>query len=197
METGVGRAAVGAALDWLFAGPQRPQFVLYAGFAGALAPDLHVGQVVVAAETVDETDCCWPATWHCPFTTLRHGRLLTVDRLVASAEDKCRLAALYHADAVDMEAAHVAVRCAERGVPFGCMRAISDDGATPLSPVLVNLLSSGRVSFVRVAAALLRRPSLLGELCRLSRDTRLAARQLAECLHAVLVTAEPAQRQDG
>src|SRR6516165_7528258 len=47
METGVGRAAVGAALDWLFAGPQRPQFVLYAGFAGALAPDLHVGQVVV------------------------------------------------------------------------------------------------------------------------------------------------------
>jgi hypothetical protein len=87
---------------------------------------------------------------------------------------------------VDMEAAFAADRCARQTVPFGCVRAISDAAETAVSPALVALLSGGRVSVPRVLAALCRAPTLLGELWRLGHDTRLAARQLAASVRALV-----------
>jgi adenosylhomocysteine nucleosidase len=107
--------------------------------------------------------------------------------LVAAPEQKRHLGARHHAQAVDMEAAFVAGRCAERNVPFGCVRAISDAVDVPLSPSLDALLSGGGVSLPRVCSALIRTPMLLPELLRLGRDTRLAARQLAAALRELLV----------
>lgn len=190
LETGIGRGAVENALGWVFAQPVRPAFILYAGFAGALDPALHVGDVLLADAVVDETGREWPATWPASFSaappSLRRGRLLTAAQLVTSPTEKQRLGANHHAHAVDMEAAYAADRCAQIAVPFGCMRAISDAANTAVSPALVALLSGGRVSAPRVLAALFRAPTLLGELWRLGRDTRFAARQLAANLRLLL-----------
>jgi nucleoside phosphorylase len=186
LDTGVGRSAVHAALDWLLAGPLWPSFVLYAGFAGALDPTLQVGDVLFADEVVDAHGGRWPATWLGSPPNLLRGRLLTVSRLVASAEEKRRLGALHRALAVDMEAAYAAERCAEHGVPFGCIRSVSDCVDTPLSPALVEMLSLGRVAPMQVVKAIVRRPTLIGELCRLGRDTRRAARRLSDSLLQVL-----------
>src|SRR5947209_6396194 len=55
LETGVGAAAAEAALRWALGAPRfgnlpyRPKLVLAAGFAGALAPDLRVGDLVLAS----------------------------------------------------------------------------------------------------------------------------------------------------
>jgi len=193
LETGIGRGAVENTLDWVFARPVRPAFMLYAGFAGALDPTLHVGDVLLADAVVDETGREWPATWPTPSSavppSLRRGRLLTAAQLVTSPNEKQRLGARHHAHAVDMEAAFAADRCARQAVPFGCVRAISDAADIAVSPALVALLSGGRVSAPRVLAALFRAPTLLGELWRLGRDTRRAARQLAASLPQLLALA--------
>lgn len=57
------------------------------------------------------------------------------------------------------------------------------------------MLKQGEVSPVRLLGAVLRQPGLIAQLWRLARDTRLAARHLAEALvHQVL--AEGASSED-
>jgi adenosylhomocysteine nucleosidase len=125
----------------------------------------------------------WPTTYPLPESKrLIRGRLLTADCLIAAPEEKRRLGERYQADAVDMESALFAARCTQAGIPFGCVRAISDEVTTPLSPALVALLSGSTVSPWRVLTALLRQPCLLRELLRLARDTKQAARQLGQAL---------------
>jgi adenosylhomocysteine nucleosidase len=84
--------------------------------------------------------------------------------------------------AVDMESGPIAEACVARRVPCAVVRAVSDASDEGLSPELVRLLDGGGVSFRRVLGALVRRPRLIGELWRLHRATRRAARNLAEAL---------------
>lgn len=157
--SGVGRAAARAAAVKLL-DEVKPERVIAAGFCGALAPDLRVGDIVVSP------------------------RIVTVDRLVATLAEKARLRAETGADTVDMESAVVEAVCRERGVGFHAIRVVSDTADTALSPELVRLLAGGSVSVPKAVAALLRRPGLLGEFRRLGRDTALAARALAHALFA-------------
>jgi adenosylhomocysteine nucleosidase len=186
LETGVGRPAVETALGWALDRADRPEFVLSAGFSGALCPRLRVGDLILA-DGVGEPGHRWPTTWpkEVP-AALERGWLLTSPVLVGEPSEKARLAREHDAVAVDMETAGIARLCHQHGVPFGCLRVISDDAGTALSPHLADLLSRGRVSPFRLASALVRRPALAGELWRLARHTRLAARRLADGLASLL-----------
>jgi adenosylhomocysteine nucleosidase len=187
VETGVGPAASERALDWLLAQAPRPAFVLSAGFSGALRPGLRVGDLLLADRVADAGGGDWEATWPpSGAADLPRGRLLTVPSLVGDPAEKRRLGERFGADAADMETAAVARRCAAAGVPFGCLRAISDDVETPLSPALLGVLRGGRVGLLRLAGAVLRRPALVGELVRLERHTRRAAAALAGPLSGLL-----------
>ena len=139
-----------------------PRLLIAAGFCGALIPTLRVGDIVTSP------------------------RIVTVDSLVSDPAEKRRLAELHSADAVDMESAAIAEVCAAKSVEFLAVRAVSDTSDTALSPELVRLLSGGNVSVLKVCRALVRKPSLLREFMRLRRDTKLAARNLAEALVKVI-----------
>jgi adenosylhomocysteine nucleosidase len=189
LETGLGAAAMATALRWCLKAPRfgdmpyRPRFVLSAGFSGALRPDLHVGDLIRATEVLDPQGNLWPTTWPMDgmaVDALSQGPLLTVSQLVSDPRQKRRLGRQYGALAVDMESAVVARFCHEQGIPFGCVRVISDDGNTTLSPHLVALLRAGGASPVRLASTLLRRPALTVELWRLAGKTRLAAKRLGD-----------------
>ncbi len=118
---------------------------------------------------------------------MRSGRILTVPTLVGYPNEKRRLGEQYQALAVDMESAEAARICQEAEIPFTCLRAISDDSRASLSPRLLEVLQEGTVAPGRLAWAVLCQPGLIGELMRLARDTRRAARRLAEALvHQVL-----------
>ena len=106
--------------------------------------------------------------------------------LIGAPAEKRRLGERSGAVAVDMETAVVARLCGAAGVPFGCLRVISDDVDTPLSESLLDVLRGGRVGPGRLAAAILRRPSLVAELMRLGAHTRTAARRLAVGLDELL-----------
>jgi hypothetical protein len=191
VESGVGMQRAERVLQWL---PRRPSLVVSAGFSGALNELYRVGDVVLATDVCDLEGRRWPTTWPAGPSSLPRGRLLTVPRLISEPGEKRVLGRRYEADAADMETAAVARWCSERGVPFGCVRAISDDVATALSPRLVSLLAVGRVAPWRVGAALVRSPRLVGELWRLARDTRLAAKRLREAMRLLLRSSVPADQ---
>ncbi|MBI3694422.1 MAG: hypothetical protein HY238_06245 [Acidobacteria bacterium] len=111
VEIACGRCSVGA--------------VVSTGLCGALDPALAVGQLVIADRVVSlDPPAEFPARW--PGRTQAAGSpVLTVDRLVQTAEEKGRLRST-GAVVVEMEAAGVAVEAQRRGLPFFCVRVVSD-----------------------------------------------------------------------
>ena len=203
METGVGAARTERALKWLFGKPQlgvvpyRPLLVISAGFAGSLHAERRVGDIILANEVVDADRRSWRTTWPEKLPEgdwqppLHRGRLLTIGQIVATPEAKRLLAEKHEAVAVDMESAMVARWCADRSVPLACMRAISDDFDTSLSPSLAGLLRDGRVDALRLVGSVLIRPWIIGELWRLARQTTYAGQQLGKALGELLTLTTP------
>jgi adenosylhomocysteine nucleosidase len=203
LETGTGAAQTEAALRWMLDRPllenvpYRPRVVLSSGFSGALQEDFRPGDIILATEIDNVDGDRWPTTWPPEMPAgewrphLHRGRIVSVSRLIGNPDEKRLLGREHEALAVDMETATVARLCHEKGVPFGCVRAISDDVGTGLSPQLLALLARDRVSPLHVIAALVSRPRLVGEMWRLARNTRVAARQLAVALGEVLTLTLP------
>ena len=176
-------------LDWLLA-CQVP-YLVSAGFSGALHPDYRVGEIIVGTEIVDAESHVWPTTWPASELPpgLRSDRLLSVNSVVGTPTLKMKLAQDFQAGAVDMETATIARHCTAAGVPFGCIRVISDTMQTSISPRLVSLIETGGISTPQLAWNILRSPKLVPELWRLARDTNMAARCLADALiHLLAVT---------
>jgi len=135
--------------------------VLNIGFCGALDPALRVGDVVDS-----------------------RGRLATVDRVAITAAEKRCLYQSTGAAAVEMECAAVEVKAREWGVPFRCVKAVSDVASEDL-PLDFNKYRDreGRFSRTRIACAALWRPfSAIPGLMRLDRNCRVAADKLGEFL---------------
>ncbi len=183
LETGIGAERAAAAIRWVL-NTLRPRLVVACGFAGALSPQLKIGDMLLASEVIEpgEDDLRWHTVVPGALGDLEMGRLLTVPRLVAMPADKRSLGRQTAAVMVDMESAAIAEACQARRVPCAVVRAISDAADTALSPRLVGLMAGGRVSPWRVLAAATRSPGLALELWRLARDTRRAARRLREAL---------------
>jgi len=128
---GAGRANAAQAVESA-SREHRLRAVISTGFAGGLAPELQAGDVFIA-ERVRQADP--PQEWTAAGPALPEnaracrGTLLTVDRVVQDVEEKAALRAA-GADAVDMEASAVAAAARRLGLPFFCVRAISDGAAT-------------------------------------------------------------------
>lgn len=207
VETGIGRKSVATALDWLLSEPEfegvkcRPKVVISAGFSGSLNSRLSVGDVILAKEIVADSGEVVPITWPGELPagdwkpTLNQGRILCHRRLIGDPVEKQQLGRRHDALAVDMESAEIAQKCQSHSIPFGCVRVISDNVNTPLSPALLSLLSHGRVAPLRLATSLIRNPQLSVELWRLARDTKLAAQQLGLALSELLTLTLPFGRE--
>src|SRR5207244_8671511 len=122
---------------------------------------------------------------------LHRGRIVTTGKLIGETDVKQALGKQLKALAVDMESASVARLCARHDVPFGCVRVISDEVTSAVSPQLVSLLSGGRVSALKLAGALVHSPGLVPELLRLRKQTRFAAERLSKALGELLTLTLP------
>lgn len=189
LETGVGIERTRRAVDWLLSRPSlnsaaiEPSILLFAGFAGALQATVHVGDVILAREVLDMAGRVWPATGL--LTSLpdaQAGRILTATRFIGDPAEKLALGQKHNALAVDMESAAFAQRCTERGVPWACVRVISDDASAAFTAEIAGLVEAGQVAYGRVFWLLLRKPWVLPKLLRLQRQTRHAARRLADAV---------------
>jgi adenosylhomocysteine nucleosidase len=180
--TGVGKPAARSLAEAILKRSPHVQRVVVAGFAGALREGLPLADVIAASEVVDEFGGRWPTTW----PDKGHGRVLTCEKMIGEPALKKELGKKHEADAVDMESSAVAEVCHQRGIPFGCLRVVSDDVNKPLSRRLMGLVESGRVRISRVLWEVLRSPRMGVELVRLAKHTRLAADVLGRTLRRLL-----------
>ncbi|MDE2182001.1 MAG: phosphorylase [Alphaproteobacteria bacterium] len=157
------------------------------GIAGALAPLLHVGDLLVVSHVVagDEHYSCDQA-WSQILRTKLPGAhscvIAGVDRVVGHIASKQNLFRTTGAHAVDMES-HIAARFArERGLPFVVLRAVSDESVRVLPPAaLVPLKQSGKPHLTAILKSLLQEPDQLSELMQTGREAKAAMRSLLRC----------------
>jgi adenosylhomocysteine nucleosidase len=203
LETGVGLDRTRQALEWALSKPvfgnlpYEPKVVLSAGFAGALDDQLQIGDLILATEVIDTDGHTWPVPWPESLPEgnwqppLRRSRLLTASQFISEPGEKRRLGQLHQALTVDMESATVASICSQKQVPFGCLRAISDAVDAPVSREVMTLLEGANISWLHLGILLARSPSKAGELWRLAKATRIAARQLAKGMGELLTLTLP------
>lgn len=150
----------------------RPDCIVLAGFAGALDPSIHIGDVIVDAP--DECEIS---------TQFIHGTIHGTDRIVATPAEKQSLFSTTRSMAVDMESAAVRSCAATAGVPLVIIRAISDAADQTLNNELLKLIDEyGAVSAGGILRGLARHPALTIDLLRLGRAARIAGKNLGKAV---------------
>jgi len=203
IEAGVGPLAAARGTQALLAG-HRPQWVISAGFSGALDPRLKQGDIMMADSIADgeghrlsidfkirpEAVAATPG--------LHVGRLLTVDRIVRSPEEKRTLGQQHECLAVDMESWAVGEVCRQAKTKFMAVRIVSDAVDREL-PADIERLARQKTHAARLGAAagaIFRRPSSLKDMLKLKEDALVASDKLAKFLSGMIVQLAPLERGD-
>ena len=100
------------------------------------------------------------------------GRLITMDRPLRRGEQKRELGRKGSAVAADMEAFHLGKLAEQRGIPFLCVKAISDGVDQDLPDPAHLLTRSGRPSALGTLLYLLRNPREIRTIAALARADR-------------------------
>jgi len=150
------------------------------GYCGALENGMKVGDIFVAG-SVRTCGREYAATKAHSELPQRSGILVSIDHVAQTAEEKRQLRSS-GAAAVDMEAGGVAEKAAEMRLPFYCVRSVTDLADESFHLDLNSALRpDGRFDTMRLIAATCRQPrTLLPELVRLGRRSRVASQTLGE-----------------
>ncbi len=180
LVTGIGRRNAEKAIRAALA-EKRPEQVLSCGFAGGLRPGFVAGTVLFVTEGKTELEPALLAAG------ARPGRFHCAERVISTAGEKRVLWGKTMADAVEMESEAIAAICRERGIPCATVRVILDPAEEDL-PLDFNLLMTSdlRMSYVKLAGALVKSPDKIGALRRFQKQSQAAARELARVLAAVI-----------
>jgi hypothetical protein len=152
--------------------------IVSTGFCGALDPALGIGDIFVAA-SIRGISISLPES-SARFTT---GELASIDHVAQTAAEKQKLRAT-GASAVEMEAAGVQERARALGVPFYCVRSVTDLAEETFANDLNSALrEDGHFATMQILRSAMRRPGTrLRELVRLRQRCRIAARTLGDFL---------------
>jgi adenosylhomocysteine nucleosidase len=148
--------------------------VISTGWAGALREELVPGQTYDVSTVIDARtgerfvttgppNDCW----------------LVTNSRVADAAEKQRLASTYEAALVDMEAAGVARLARMRGIPFYCIKGISDGYSDHLPDFNRFISTDGQFQLLRFVFFALVRPWHWRALIRMGENSSKAARSIA------------------
>ncbi|MBV9687716.1 MAG: phosphorylase [Alphaproteobacteria bacterium] len=172
---------------------QNANCLISFGIAGALAPHLRPGDVVISAEVVS-ADHRWVAAegFQARAAALARqigafeGAVFGAPIILATEEEKRRAWRDTGALAVDLESDVVARIASQAGIPFIVARTIADTAYRELPPAaLIPLSEAGTPNLARVLASVLRRPRQITTLIALARETRTALAALAGSAHAL------------
>ena len=214
VESGGGAQRAAQATEVLLDGHQ-PQWVIAAGFAAGLKPQIRRGDIILAdmllnenggqlsielkmtspsaaSQSSDRPSSGNRQSWHT-------GGLLTSEKFVHDRKTKLALAARFNALAVDSETMAIAEVCRRRKARFMAVRIISETLDDELSPALRRLARQktkpGRLG--AAVGALLDRPSGVKDLWRVKEDALVSSDRLAKCLESVVVRLAPLSPQPG
>jgi hypothetical protein len=171
--------------------PEGTEGIISVGIAGALSPDLMVGDAVIAERVVTaneafETDGKWTARLAAVLPQARIGAILGRGAIADSADVKAALHVSTRADAVDMESSLAARAAHERGLAFAAFRVISDRADQSLPPAaLVAMRPDGSIALGRVFKSVLMRPGQIPALIRTGRESEKAFAALLRCVEVL------------
>lgn len=197
VETGMGRDRITQAMAWAVQ-DKLPEMVLSLGFCGSLTAALPVGSVVLGQsfqllqsleEQCEAASIGYRETGGfieelCRAVPARRAPVVTLPRPQAKQLLRRRFVAT--ASVIDMESYFVAGFARDRGLPFLCLRAVSDGAQDEIEFDLDSISTHGRVRLLRVLLLLCRRPKLLPVFCRAWQRSRLAAKELAQAAIALM-----------
>lgn len=166
-----------AAIAVAAANTYHPDAIVSTGFCGALDDRLGVGDIFVATSVLG-AGREFPAL---PVEAPHRGVVVSIDRVAQTAGEKRTLRET-GAAAVEMEAAAVASGAQKLGLPFYCIRVVTDlAGETMSNDFNRALRGDGHLDTIVILRGALCRPaSRLPELLRLRRRCVLAAEALGE-----------------
>ena len=151
------------------------------GIAGALAPTLAVGSVLVARSVWVgnscrlDTDVGWSSALLRLVPQAIAADLLGSDTVIAEPHQKADLHARTNAVAVDMESRVVATVAARHSLPFVAFRVIADPAERQVPPAArVAMRPGGGIDLPKVLQSLGREPRQLADLIRIALDARQA-----------------------
>jgi adenosylhomocysteine nucleosidase len=186
IHTGVGKKECRERMEIILR-RERFQYLISAGFAGALEKDLRVGHLLVAENFSS------PALLGSPRLVLADegtflGKLLTVPRMVEAIAERESLNKKTGAAAVDMETETLAEICAAHDLPMLSVRSISDTASEPFpAPAQVLFdVAKQKTDFLRLGSYLLTHPSAFGRLNAFRERVAIARRTLADALDTIL-----------
>jgi len=189
VESGLGFANARTAAQTLLEA-HTPPWLLSCGFAGALLPEMKIGDIVIADSLVDPhgqqlaVDVSMPAD---PDRGLFVGRMLTADQMVRKVEEKQALAEEFGAIAVEMESLAVAQVARDSGIPFLAVRTISDDLSADLPPEVLSVVgSTGTMRLGAALGSIWKRPGSVKDMWQLRESAMKAAERLASFLDGVI-----------
>ena len=186
IHTGVGRKTCCQRMEVMLR-RERFEYVISAGFAGALEKELHIGNLLVSENYSS------PQLLRSPKLDLADdgvflGKLLTVSGVIESDAERERLATKTGAAAVDMETEFIADACADHQLPLLSLRAISDTPSEPF-PAPANVLfdlEKQRTDFARLAFYLMTHPGAFSRLKIFRERVAVARKALTRTLDVVL-----------
>jgi nucleoside phosphorylase len=156
----------------------RPERVISAGFAGAVR-SMPVGQVIEPRTVINAADGSR--------TDVGSGEgILVTSATVAGTEQKAQFRRSYAADAVDMEAAAVALGALARGVQFAALKVISDEADFSMPAMDRFVTHDGGFRSARFACHVAVRPWLWAATIALARNSSRASRSLSAELESYL-----------
>ena len=168
-------AAVDAALQSF-----RAEAIVSTGFCGALESEFKIADVIVgtAVSTGSQT---FPALCPASGRLHRRGVVCCIDHVAQTAAEKRRLRA-GGASAVEMEAGGVAERAQARGLPFYCVRVVTDLADEDMANNFNQALRpDGHFATINILRGALRNPLVrLPELLRLRNRCVRAAGALGD-----------------
>ena len=109
-------------------------------------------------------------------------RWLVTSPIVADREEKLRLAETYSASLVDMEAAAIARLAQMRGIPFYCLKGVSDPLDAQLPDFNRFIDANGQFQTTRLALYALLRPWHWPALLQMGENSKRASQSIAESL---------------
>ena len=185
-HTGVGEKNCRTQIE-KFLHRSRPTYLISAGFAGALNPELQIGDLLLS-ENFSSPELLRSPNFDCAENGLLVGKLMTVPKVIVSNSERERWAVESDAVAVDMETKFIAAACAIHRVPMLSLRVISDTPSEPLPapPEVLFDLEKQRTNFVSLALYLLTHPGALKRLAIFRRRIALARRALTAALDRIL-----------
>jgi adenosylhomocysteine nucleosidase len=147
------------------------------GFAGALNPELRVGDIIAPSVVIDARD---GSRAFVPGVDSQNS--LVTYMAVAGVRQKKQLAHAFGARAVDMEAAAVAAAAGAHGISFAATKVISDESNFEIPEMDRFIDPRGRFKTASFAVFIALRPWLWRRVAMLGGNSRKAARVLGEHL---------------